>query len=188
MMKFARYSSSLAKLWIKHNGNQAIKVSTAGCLNISDLAKAIKKELSPTLNPYSSAQLTLHKTLADTPLEPDFLLSSISCAGQSAKLPLFVKTPESIPTTEKTIFIQDIDIECRPIDSFTEVVVENDNDLKDALEEGTSLYQSSNPKIRIAKFKQLINGERYYVYSPYAQFFAKYGIFKTGKNRRYWNV
>jgi hypothetical protein len=173
MLRIVRYSSSLAKLWVKHNGGQAIQVSTCGCLNISDFAKAIKRELSPELNSYSPAQLTLHKTLTDAPLEPDFLLSSISTAGQSAKLPLFVKTQESITTTQKTIFVQDIDEECRPVDSFTEVIVENDVDLKQIFEgKGSALYLLSNPKKRITKFKQLIDGERYNVYSRYEQSFV----------------
>ena len=41
----------------------------------------------------------------------------------------------------KTIFIQDIDEECRPIDSFTEFVVENDADLKQIFEGKGSALQ-----------------------------------------------
>ena len=161
-----RYRSSLSKLWIKHNGNQATQVSTAGCLNISDFAEAVKKKLPKQLSAFDSNQLTLHKSLTDAPFEPDFLLSSISDAGLSAKFPLFVKTQESITATQKTIFVRDIDEECRPVDSFTEVVVENDVDLKQIFaRKGEALYLPTNPKTRITKFRQLIDGETYNVYS-----------------------
>ncbi|EGF76398.1 hypothetical protein BATDEDRAFT_92756 [Batrachochytrium dendrobatidis JAM81] len=135
-------------------------VSTAGCLNISDLAKAIKQELSPKLNSYSSAQLTLHKTSDDTALEPDLPLASISTAGLSAKLPLIVKTLEPAP-------------KCCPLDSFSKYLVESNDDLKQILEgKGSALYQLFNPKDKIIKFKQLINGEKYNVYSRYERSFA----------------
>ena len=73
----------------------------------------------------------------------------------------------------KTIFIQDIDEECRPIDSFTKVVVENEADLKQIYGgKGEALYLLSNPKDRVTKFKQLIEGETYNVYSRYEKSFA----------------
>jgi len=173
MLRLVRYSSSLPKLWVKHNGSQAIKVSTAGCKDISDFAKAIKKELPQQLSAFDSNQLTLHKTLTDAALEPDIPIVSISDAGLSAKSPLFVKTQESITATQKTIFVQDIDEECRPVDSFTKVIVENNDDLKQIFEgKGSALYQLSNPKDRVTKMKQLIDGERYNVYSRYEQSFV----------------
>ena len=93
MLKIVRYSSTLAKLWVKHNGGQATQVPAAGCVNVSDLLKTIKKELSPELDRFSPAQLTLHKTLYDAALEPDLPLDSIADAGLSAKVPLLVKVP-----------------------------------------------------------------------------------------------
>ena len=173
MLRIVRYSSSLAKLWVKHNGSQAIKVSTSGCKDISDLAKAIKKELPKQLSAFDSNQITLHTSLTDAALEPDFLIASISAAGLSAELPLFVKTQESITTIHKTIFVQEIDREWRPIDSFTKVVVENDGDLKEIFEgKGSALYQLSNPKDRVTKMKQLIDGGKYNVYSRYEKSFV----------------
>ena len=66
----------------------------------------------------------------------------------------------------KKIFIQDIDEECRPIDSFIAFVVENDADLKAIFEgKGSALYLLSDPKNLFTKFKQLIDGEKYNVYS-----------------------
>ena len=73
----------------------------------------------------------------------------------------------------KTIFIQDIDEDCRPIDSFTKVIVENDADLKQIYEgKGSALFQLSNPKDRVTKMKQLIDGEKYNVFSRYEKSFA----------------
>jgi hypothetical protein len=175
MWRLVRYSSSLPVLWVKHNGSQAIKVSTTGCKDISDLTKLIKKELSPKLNPYSSDQLTLHKSLNDAPLRPGLTIEELSkfVEPNTDESPLFVKTQESITTTQKTIFVQDIDAECVPLDSFTKVIVENNDDLKQIFEgKGSALYQLSNPKDRVTKMKQLIDGERYNVYSRYEQSFV----------------
>ncbi|OAJ38592.1 hypothetical protein BDEG_22500 [Batrachochytrium dendrobatidis JEL423] len=108
-------------------------VSTAGCLNISDLAKAIKQKFP---NQFSAT------------------------LGSSAP-------------AQKTIFIQDIDEECRPLDSFSKYLVESNDDLKQILEgKGSALYQLFNPKDKIIKFKQLIDGEKYNVYSRYERSFA----------------
>jgi hypothetical protein len=83
----------MAHLWIKYNGSQAVKVPIAGFQDVSDLVKAVKKELSPELDHFSPAQLTLHKALTDAALEPDLPLPSIADAGLSAKSPLLVKVP-----------------------------------------------------------------------------------------------
>ena len=169
-----RYSSSPAKtaIWIKHNGSQAIRVCTADCEDISDLAKAIKRELPNQLSIYSYDQLTLHKTLNDAPLRPGLKIDELSKFGEpnTDEAHLFVKTQESITTTQKTIFVLDIDGGCRPLDSFTKVIVENNDDVKQIFEgNGEALYQLSNPKVRVTKMKQLIDGERYNVYSRYKQ-------------------
>ena len=175
MLRLVRYSSSLPKLWVKHNGSQAIKVSTAGCKDISDFAKAIKKELPKQLSAFDSNQLTLHKSLNDAPLRPGLTIEELSkfVEPNTDESPLFVKTQESITTTQKTIFVQDIDAECVPLDSFTKVIVENNDDLKQIFEgKGSALYQLSNPKDRVTKMKQLIDGEIYNVYSRYEQSFV----------------
>ena len=119
MLRFVRYNSSLAKLWVKHNGSQAIKVSTAGCKDISDLTKAIKKELPKQLSAFDSNQLTVHKSLNDAPLRPGLTIEELSKFVENTdESPLFVKTQESITTTQKTIFVQDIDEKCRPVDNY----------------------------------------------------------------------
>jgi hypothetical protein len=69
------------------------------------------------------------------------------------------------------LFVQDIDEECRPIGSFTK---ENNDDLKQIFEgKGSALYQLTNPKFRVTKFKQLIDGEKYNIYSRYDQSFVE---------------
>ncbi|KAK5668186.1 hypothetical protein QVD99_005223 [Batrachochytrium dendrobatidis] len=148
-------------------------VSTAGCLNISDLAEAIKQKLPNQFSAIDSNQISIHQSLQDAPLEPDLPLASISTAGLSAKLPLIVKTLGSSAPAQKTIFIQDIDEKCCPLDSFSKYLVESNDDLKQILEgKGSALYQLFNPKDKIIKFKQLIDGEKYNVYSRYERSFA----------------
>jgi hypothetical protein len=68
--------------------------------------------------------------------------------------PLYVKVIQQAPISShvfsKTIFIQDIDEECRPVNSFTEFVVENDADFKQIYgRKGEALYQLSNPNDRV---------------------------------------
>ncbi|KAL5033821.1 hypothetical protein RTP6_001729 [Batrachochytrium dendrobatidis] len=94
MLRIARYKSTLAKLWIKHNGGQVIQVPTAGCDSVSDLVKTVKKELPKQLTAFDSNELTLHQAVDATALEPDLPISSISAGGLSAKSPLIVKAPE----------------------------------------------------------------------------------------------
>eukprot|EP00842_Homolaphlyctis_polyrhiza_P006672 jgi/Hompol1/7005/HPOL_003815-RA len=57
------------------------------------------------------------------------------------------------------------------MDRFTKVVVESNHDLKPIYGgKGEALYLLSNPKNRIAKMKQLIDGEKYNVFSRYGKF------------------
>ena len=159
------------KLWVKHNGSPSIKVSTNSCTDIDDFAKKVKQELNTT------SQVALFTSIEKDPLDPGLALKKFlkTDLKNTSKTPLFVKI---IPTTQdsiatKTIYIQDIDEECKPIDRFTEVVVETDTDLLQILgSKGEALYQLSNPKKRITKLKQLIDGEKYNVYSRYEQSFA----------------
>jgi len=80
---------------------------------------------------------------------------------------LFVKL---IPATQdsiasKTIYIRDIDEDCRPLDSYTEVLVECDADMKEIYEgKGSALYLLTEPKKRVTKFKQLKDGEKYEIF------------------------
>jgi hypothetical protein len=140
-------------------------------LNISDFTVAIKKKLSPKLNAFSSDQLTIHKTLTVAPLRPGLTIEELSTFVEpnTDESPVFVKTQESI----KNIFVQDIDEECRPLDSFTEVVVRKEADLKQIFEgKGSALYLLSNPKKRITLLEQLVDGEKYNVYSRYEKSFV----------------
>ena len=76
----------MTKLWVKFKTNNAVKVSTEGCQDVDDFLEACKKELSPLLDSYASAQLSLSTTDGGTPLEPDDDIP----AQNTAKAPLFI--------------------------------------------------------------------------------------------------
>ena len=66
MLKIVRYSSSrLGRLWVKHNGSQAIIVSTAGCLDIDDFVKVVKKELLKQVSGIDGNDFTLYRTFVE---------------------------------------------------------------------------------------------------------------------------
>jgi hypothetical protein len=96
MVKIARYSSSLAKLWVKYNGSQLIKVSTIGCDDIGDLIIAIKRILPNQLSVFDSSQITLHQSLTDPAICPGLSIADIykSDKANSIETPLFVKAQE----------------------------------------------------------------------------------------------
>jgi hypothetical protein len=173
MLKIIRRSSTIASLWVKYNGGQPLEIPTAGCGNVSNLAKAVKKQFSPELDRFSPAQLTLHKSLTDPPLKPGLPLESIPSAGLSAESPLIVKTLGSSAPAQKTILIQEIDAECKPLDSYIEVVVESDAEMKEIYEgRGSALFLITEPKKLVKKFKQLKDGAKYGVYSRYEKSFT----------------
>ncbi|KAJ2986781.1 hypothetical protein HDV02_006571 [Globomyces sp. JEL0801] len=77
------------------------------------------------------------------------------------------------PITSKTIYIRDIDEEFKPLDSYTEVVVESDADLKEIYEsKASALYLIGEPNKQLTKFRQLKDGERYGVFSRYERSFS----------------
>jgi hypothetical protein len=90
------------------------------------------------------------------------------------------KLSNSSPSLEprdqsKTIYIQEIDEDCRPIkNSFTRVLIESNDDLKQTFGgKGEALYKLSKPMDRITKMKQLEEGEKYNVFSRYERSFAE---------------
>jgi hypothetical protein len=70
-------SSTLAQIWIKHDRGQAVQVSTAGCVNLSDLAEAIKSKLSPKLYSISVDEITVLKTAKYTALCHSLLVADL---------------------------------------------------------------------------------------------------------------
>jgi hypothetical protein len=132
---------------------------------ISVILQRLSKRNSPKFNPYSSDQLTIHKTLNDIPLCPGLSIEEFCkfVEPNTVETPIYVKNQE---TTRKTIFVHEID------DNFTKVVVRNDSDLKQLYEgKGEALYQLSNPKVRVTKMKQLIDGEKYHIFTQYERSF-----------------
>ena len=162
------------KLWIKHNGCPSTQVPIKDCINIDDFAKKVKQELN------TSSQVALYSSLEKEALRPGLKITELfnkdEFMNNSDQRPLFVKI---IPLTQdplesKTIYIRDIDDECKPLDTFTEVVLENDADMEKIYEsKGSALYLINEPKKRLTKFKQLKDGEKYGVFSRYEQSFAE---------------
>jgi hypothetical protein len=70
-------SSTLAQIWIKHERVQAVQVSTAGCVNLSDLAEAIKSKLSPKLYSISVDEITIHKSAKHAPFRSGLLIADL---------------------------------------------------------------------------------------------------------------
>ena len=119
-----------SKLWVKHNGSLPTQVSLKGCINIDDFAKKVKQELN------TNAQVGIFTSLDKEPIKPWLtikdLLKTDDLKRNSGESPLFVKL---IPTTQdsitsKTIYIRCIDEECKPLDSYSEVLIESDADVK----------------------------------------------------------
>ena len=170
------YSASIAKnLWIKHNGGPSTQVPAKDCINVDDFAEKVKQKLS------TNFQVALYSSILEKePIKPwlkmDDLLKMEGLKNNSGESPLFVKL---IPVTQdsiasKTIYIRDIDEECRPLDSFTEVLVQSDADMKEIYErKGSALYLITEPKKRLTKFNQLKDGGKYGVFSLYEQSFSE---------------
>ena len=64
--------------WVKHNGNQAVQVSTVGIKNIDGLKENLKIKLAPDLNAVSSSRITFQQTLTSNPLRASHLISEIN--------------------------------------------------------------------------------------------------------------
>ena len=76
----------MTKLWVKFKTNNAVKISTEGCQDIDDFLEACKKKLSPLLDSYAPAQLSLSNTADGPPFEPDDAIP----AQNTAKTPLII--------------------------------------------------------------------------------------------------
>jgi hypothetical protein len=160
------------KLWVKHNGSPSTQVPVNGCINLDDFADKVKQKLN------TSSQIAVFTSLDKEAVDPGLAIKDLfkmdGLKNNTSKTPLFVKV---IPTTQdtiasKTIHIRDIDEECKPLDSYTEVVVECDAHIKEIYEnKGSALYKITEPKKRITMFKQLKDGEKYGVFSRYEQSF-----------------
>jgi hypothetical protein len=67
-----------SELWVKFGRNNAVKVSTDGCRDVDDFLEACKKKLSPLLDSYAPAQLSLFTTEGGPSLPSWLLLSDLS--------------------------------------------------------------------------------------------------------------
>jgi hypothetical protein len=113
------------KLWVKHNGSPSTQVLVNGCINVDDFAENVKKKLN------TSSQIALFTSLDKQALRPGLeikkLLNTEAFKNNTDKSPLFVQIIPATqdPIASKTIYIRDIDGECKPLDTYTEVLVEN---------------------------------------------------------------
>jgi hypothetical protein len=165
-----RYYSTPSKIWVKLNGGPSSQVPISGCTNIDDFAKKVQKEFM------INSQVTLFGSLDKKSLRPGLQIKDFfktdDFKNNTDESPLFAKI---IPISKdeiasKIIYVRDIDGECRPLDSFTDVLIESDADVKEIYEgKGSALYQITQPKSRVTKLKQLKHGEKYDVYSRYEQ-------------------
>ena len=86
----------MTKLWVKFKSNNAVKVSTEDCQDVDDFLEACKKKLSPLLDSYAPAQLSLSTTDGGgTPLQPGYSLHQIS--QNSDENPLFITAAGTSP-------------------------------------------------------------------------------------------
>jgi hypothetical protein len=67
----------MTKRWVKFKTNNAVKVSTEEFQDVDDFLEACKNKLSPLLDSYAPAQLSLSTTDGGTPLRPGLLLNDI---------------------------------------------------------------------------------------------------------------
>jgi hypothetical protein len=67
----------MSKLWVKFGQNNAVKVSTDGCVDIDDFIKAVKKELTYKLAEYDSDQISVSLTEGGQPLRPGMRLNEL---------------------------------------------------------------------------------------------------------------
>lgn len=67
---------STKKLWVKFNGNPAIQVPATG-INVADVIKEIKKELSPRFDAYPLDEIMVHQSLEEKALRPGLKLSEL---------------------------------------------------------------------------------------------------------------
>ncbi|KAI3655834.1 hypothetical protein MP638_006493 [Amoeboaphelidium occidentale] len=163
---FRSYSTAHRRgyLWVKKGGDDSFKVPISGCVDVYDFSQNVKKELNATC---SVMLFTApgKEALAPT-LKMEDLLHTDAFKRNSDTSPLYTEI------ASKTIFIRDIDEECRPLKTFTKFLVENDAGLRGIFEnKGSSLFRVSDPDKKITSFLQLEDGEKYEVHSRYEKSF-----------------
>jgi hypothetical protein len=157
-LRFAKTFSTkiIPKGWVKFNGNPAIRVTIKDCDYATDFIKNIKQELAPKFNNTPTDEITLHISEKSSPLSPGV---SIAEALKNVIFRLILKLCRNATLCQSS----------SAGSAFLSYFV------KDYLY--SALYQVTNPKDRITMFKQLIDGEKYNVYSRYERSFAKETFF-----------
>ena len=162
--------SKAALLWVTFEKVQPFKVDTSALEDVSELAKIVKAELTPLTDPFAAAELLIYKPDGSRAKANDTLFSLLEMASFESPVHITAPPPPPPPPPTKTVFIQDVDDEMNPIDKFKKAIVENDEDVKGILEgKGSALINMSDYSERVTRFKRLVDGEKYCLYSAYRQ-------------------
>ncbi len=88
-------------LWVKLGSNNPALVSTKGCENVYHFIKAVKKELTPRLDVFSIADITLSETKGGDSLRTGLKLNELTSIsdypGSNDLNPLFISILRSEP-------------------------------------------------------------------------------------------
>ncbi|CAM6095305.1 unnamed protein product [Calypogeia fissa] len=143
------------RLWVKfRDGGRPIPIDPSEATYVADLLKIIKEDFAPDLDLYSVGQLDLFKPDGKKLLNGDHL-TSLSVAA-SHEMPLKVE-----PVSKK-IYIRDVDENLRPLDSFTEEIIECEADIELIMEGiGSAFVKVSFPNKILTDFHDLEDGEKY---------------------------
>jgi hypothetical protein len=76
----------MSKLWVKYGENNATRVSTEGCEIVDDFIEAVKKKLTPLLEAYAPAQISISLTEGGQTFDPGDVLPD----QNTSKNPLFI--------------------------------------------------------------------------------------------------
>ena len=111
----------MSKLWVKFRNCNATQVSTEECQNVDDFLEACKKKLSPLLDSYAPAQLSL-STTDGTALQPDEAIP----AQNTAKTPLFINVAEQVRYSSIPEMLRSLKVDFTPKD--VKYIINRDRD------------------------------------------------------------
>ena len=151
-----------SKWWVTYKSGPAIQVSLKGCENINEFAQKVRQKFQ------INDSVTLSSSLTNQSLDPSLALNDPILKDDFMKNSK--QTPLFAGNCSKTIFIRDIDEYFCSLDTFCEVVMENDDDLKSIYAcQGSALYLLNEPNTMVMRFRELIHGGKYDVYSRHGR-------------------
>jgi len=165
--------NAASKLWVKHNGNPSIKVSTKSCIDIDDFAKKVKQELN------TNGPVALFTALDKEPVKPWLTIKDLlktEFKNNSGEAPLFAKI---IPATHdqivtKTVYIGETNEDGEFMGEYKRRLLRNDHDLMKVIKpEAHGLIHLSSPDVVLLSFDDIKDGEKYQLYK-FAQNFQSW--------------